>query len=64
MDLLNFVDTRVTLNDHPLNQFIRNSVQLNFDEMNNELKLHIGREGIDYRLVKYINFHSFIHKIV
>lgn len=51
MDLLNFVDTRVTLNDHPLNQFIRNSVQLNFDEMNNELKLHIGTEGIQYRLV-------------
>lgn len=50
-DLLNFVDTRVTLNDHPLNHFIRNSVQLNFDEMNNELKLHIGTEGIQYRLV-------------
>lgn len=51
-DLLNFVDTRVTLNDHPLNQIIRNSVQLNFAEFNNDLKLHIGTEGIQYRLVK------------
>lgn len=51
MDLLNFVDTRVTLNDHRLNQFIRNSVQLNFDELCNDLKMHIGTEGIQYRLV-------------
>lgn len=51
MDLLNFVDTRVTLNEHPLNQLIRNSIQLSFDEMNNELRTHIGTEGIQYRLV-------------
>lgn len=54
MDLLNFVDTRVTLDDHPLNQFIRDSIQLNFDDFSNELKLHIGTEGIQYRLVKFI----------
>lgn len=56
MDLLNFVDTRATLNDHRLNQFIRNSVQMNFDELTNDLKQHIGTEGIQYRLVK----HSFL----
>lgn len=53
-DLLNFVDTRVTLNEHPLNQLIRNSIQLNFDELNNELKMHIGSEGVQYRLVRHM----------
>lgn len=54
MDLLNFVDTRVTLDDHQLNQFIRNSVQLNFDEFSNDLKQHIGTEGIQYRMVMHL----------
>lgn len=54
MDLLNFVDTRVTLNDHSLNELIRNSIQMNFSEMHNELKLHIGTEGIQYRLVCHV----------
>lgn len=51
MDLLDFVDTRVTLDEHPLNQLIRNSIQFSFDEMNNELRSHIGNEGIRYRTV-------------
>lgn len=59
MDLLNFVDTRVTSDDHPLNQFIRNAIQLNFDELNNDLKVHIGSEGIQYRLVRHPLFFKY-----
>lgn len=53
IELLNFVDTRVTLRDHPLNHLIRNAIQFKFCEPQNELKLHIGREGIRYRLVNF-----------
>lgn len=55
-DLLNFVDTRVTLSEHPLNQLIRNAISMSFSEMNNELKMHIGTEGIQHRLVRYTLF--------
>lgn len=51
IDLLSFVDSRVTLPEHPLNELIRNAIQLKFSEPKDELKLHIGREGIHYRLV-------------
>lgn len=51
MDLLNFVDTRVTISEHPMNELLRNAIQLKFNESQDELKLHIGREGINYRLV-------------
>lgn len=51
VDLLGFVDSRVTLQSHPLNELIRNAIQLKFSASKNELKLHIGREGIQYRLV-------------
>lgn len=50
-DLLSFVDARVTLDQHPLNQFIRNAVQLKFGEPTNDLKIHIGTVGIHHRLV-------------
>lgn len=45
------VDTRLTLSDHILNQFIRNAVQLKFNEPTNDLKYHIGKTGLSYRLV-------------
>lgn len=51
MDLLKFVDSRVTLSEHPVNELIRNAIHLKFDESKDELKLHIGLEGIHYRLV-------------
>ena len=51
VDLLKFVDSRVTISEHPANELIRNAIQLKFDESKDELKLHIGREGIHYRLV-------------
>lgn len=51
IDLMSFVDARVTVNDHPLNKFIRNAIQLKFNETTNDLKLHIGNQGIQYRMV-------------
>lgn len=52
-DLLSFVDTRVTLKEHPLNYLIRNSVHSKFGEHKNELKLHIGEQGMQFRLVSF-----------
>ncbi|XP_055313012.1 complex I assembly factor ACAD9, mitochondrial-like [Sitodiplosis mosellana] len=54
IDLLNFVDSRVTLSEHPVNELIRNAIQLKFSESENRLKIHIGREGIHYRLARLI----------
>lgn len=52
-DLFDFVDSRVTLSEHPLNNTIRDAFQLKFSEPGNELQLQIGREGIRYRLVNF-----------
>lgn len=51
VDLLSFVDTRVTLLEHPLNYLIRNAVQLKFSDQMSALKTHIGTEGMQFRLV-------------
>lgn len=51
MDLLNFVDSRVTIDEHPVNSLIRNAIQSKFDDSKTQAKLNIAREGIQYRLV-------------
>lgn len=56
VDLLSFVDTRVTLREHPLNYLIRNAVHFNFGEHKNELKLRIGDEGMNFRLVIHLKY--------
>ncbi|XP_031639618.1 complex I assembly factor ACAD9, mitochondrial-like [Contarinia nasturtii] len=53
-DLLNFVDSRVTIDKHPMNSFIRNVIQLKFTEPNSEVKLSIAREGFHHRLRRLI----------
>lgn len=56
VDLLSFVDTRVTLREHPLNYLIRNAVHFNFGEHKNELKMRIGDEGMNFRLVIHLKY--------
>lgn len=56
VDLLSFVDTRVTLREHPLNYLIRNAVHFTFGEHKNELKLRIGDEGMNFRLVIHLKY--------
>lgn len=57
IDLLSYVDARVTIADHPLNKLVRNAVQLKFNEPEDAIKLYIGREGINYRLVRSTNIY-------
>lgn len=52
-DFLSFVDPRVTLDEHPINELIRNTIQLKFSEPTNDLRIHVGSVGVQYRLVSY-----------
>lgn len=63
-DLLNLVDARVTLTDHPLNYLIRNAFHCKFSEQRNQLKKHIGTEGMQYRLVSHtMHFILFLNQL-
>lgn len=49
MDLSNFIDTPVTLSDHPINHLICNAVQMQtFGEPKDILKLYVGVAGIQF----------------
>lgn len=49
ISLSNFVEAPATLYDHPLNQFIRDAVQLQtFGEPKDILKLYVGVAGIQH----------------
>lgn len=49
MNLLNYIDGRLTITDHPVNTFIRNAVQLQVvSEPKDTLKLYVGVNGIQY----------------
>lgn len=63
-DLFDFVDSRVTLSEHPLNASIRDAFQLKFSEPRNELQLQIGREGLTHRLVNRHNQFEVLKKHV
>lgn len=54
MNISNFVDAPATLEEHPLNHFIRDAVQLQtFGEPKDILKLYIGVAGIQHSGVIY-----------
>lgn len=58
MSLLNYIDGRLTITDHPVNTFVRSAIQLQaVGEPKNTLKLYIGVNGIQYSGVSCrINF--------
>lgn len=64
IDLLSFVDSRVTLIEHPINELLRNAIQSKFSESKDEMKLHIGREGINYRLVSKTHKENINYKTI
>lgn len=53
IDLLDFVDSRVTINAHPLNDLVRNAIHMKFYDPKNEIKMKIARDGIQHRLVNF-----------
>lgn len=49
MSLTSFIDTPVTIQEHPINRFIRDAIQLQtFGEPKDILKLYVGVAGIQY----------------
>lgn len=52
MNLLNYIDGRLTVTEHPVNTFIRSAIQLQaVSEPKDTLKLYVGVNGVQYSAV-------------